>query len=328
MSRTRMRLSLLGILAAGILGMGLFAYARRGSDAGPLVLRAQRVERELPRAGRMRTLTQYQGRQVVSVLDAAYGSGGRHRLAYRTPPLDGVLCIANPPHLWRLDPGRDLLEEDGCPAPEVEQPDPDLLLANYDARLLGQGRVAGRRVNRVVMLRRHAPGIARRLWLDQETGLPLRTEEYGARGNLVASTEYLTVSFGPPQAALFARPEAPGVRVAFAKQEQSHAHGNSDDGPPRAALPRYVPTGYRQEHSRTFTCFCGCGQPALHTCYEDGLESLSLFECSHETEQMSNSAVSSFGQDNVASRVHQGHTFVAVGRVAPRELEQMLQSIP
>ena len=81
----------------------------------------------------------------------------------------------------------------------VTKPLVTLLAANYVAVLKGSGTVAGRAA-RVVELRRMNGQLAARFWLDDQTGLPLRREDYDTQSQLITEATFIQVSFGAVQA--------------------------------------------------------------------------------------------------------------------------------
>ena len=82
------------------------------------------------------------------------------------------------------------------------------LQAHYDVRLVGTDLVAGRRVQVLLLSPRDEWRYARRLWLDAASGLMLRADVLGARGEVLESSSFSAIEIG-------VRPQAETVRTAM-----------------------------------------------------------------------------------------------------------------
>jgi sigma-E factor negative regulatory protein RseB len=82
------------------------------------------------------------------------------------------------------------------------------LQAHYDVRLVGTDLVAGRRVQVLLLSPRDEWRYARRLWLDAASGLMLRADVLGARGEVLESSSFSAIEIG-------VRPQGENVRTAM-----------------------------------------------------------------------------------------------------------------
>lgn len=73
----------------------------------------------------------------------------------------------------------------------------DLLLGAYTVRLAGEAEVAGRNAD-VVEAFRGDGTVAARLWLDQETALPLRRESFAQDGYTLSASAFVDIVIGGP----------------------------------------------------------------------------------------------------------------------------------
>jgi sigma-E factor negative regulatory protein RseB len=88
--------------------------------------------------------------------------------------------------------------------------------AHYDVRLIGSDRVAGRSTQVLLLSPRDAFRFPQRLWVDAESGLMLRADVLGSRGDLLESTAFTDIEVGVrPQSAVVqaAMREVDGWRV-------------------------------------------------------------------------------------------------------------------
>lgn len=80
--------------------------------------------------------------------------------------------------------------------------------AHYETRQLGLDRVAGRLTHVLMLSPRDALRFAQRLWIDVESGLMLRADVLGGRGELLESTSFTDIEIG-------VRPRAAAVQAAM-----------------------------------------------------------------------------------------------------------------
>lgn len=82
------------------------------------------------------------------------------------------------------------------------------LRAHYEARLLGADLIAGRRAQVLLLSPRDEWRYAQRLWLDAASGLMLRADVLGPRGEVLESSSFSAIEIG-------VRPQAEAVRTAM-----------------------------------------------------------------------------------------------------------------
>lgn len=90
------------------------------------------------------------------------------------------------------------------------------LLESYEARWLGQDRVAGMEVDVVVFKPKDSMRYAQRLWAERGSGLLLRADVLGSRGEVLESSAFTELSFGsklPPDSVLGPMKRLDGYRV-------------------------------------------------------------------------------------------------------------------
>lgn len=159
--------------------------------------------------------------------------------------------------------------------PEAERA---LLLENYTLRIKGEDAVAGRRAWKVDLLPRTRGKPRQSLWIDQPTGLILRSRRYHADGALAGVSEFvhLRLPADVPED-LFNYEPPPDYRVEeHGLSPQFLALADLRDavasGPP---VPDALPGGFRFESAGTVSTR---GRNVVHLRYTDGLLSVSLFQ--------------------------------------------------
>lgn len=84
--------------------------------------------------------------------------------------------------------------------------------AHYDTRQLGLDRVAGRLTHVLLLTPRDTLRFGQRLWVDAESGLMLRADVLGGRGEVLESTSFTDIEIG-------VRPRAAAVQAAMRETE-------------------------------------------------------------------------------------------------------------
>ena len=145
--------------------------------------------------------------------------------------------------------------------------------ANYRLETLGRGRsVLGRPARIVAVVPRDAYRFGYRLWIDEETRMPVRTDLVDAQGNVLEQVLFTALSLGapPPESAL-----EPAVRpdgYAWVRQ----GRGGLPATEPVAWTFSRLPPGFRLSSSG-LQQLPGAERPVTHLVVSDGLASVSVF---------------------------------------------------
>lgn len=295
-----------------------------------ILFRIQAADGQVPHTGVLvTTLFQSDPPCSTKVLLACAGEQ-RTRVEYLSEPMRGLVVLEERGRTWRVDPGQGLiLVENPLALASGRQRRLALLLSNYLPRYLGRGRVAHRPTLRLALISRRTGWIARRLWADEPTGLPLRWDEYHPNGHLVMSTAYCQVRFGPPDLPLISPQTLPQAVQVVIHGAQPMAEPDLSRwlGIP-LAHPQYLPEGFVYEGSFLGECPQQGRQPVACLRYTDGLRTISVFQsCRMRTHVGEPEGVPLASGGMV--RIHRGGaTFVFVGDASEEELARMAQSLP
>jgi len=214
---------------AGWLAVILLLLAAQPGAAG---WRSGGPERPLPGAAAMlRTmlrapaLIDYEGTKVISTVRGrraetvtmleAYKRLGKLRLEFLSPEsVSGRLVVDDGASSWQYEPAMHLVVHGPSFVSGVGQPErADAILSGYGVRILGREEVIGRSTI-VVGLAAGRTGSHRQLWVDEVTGVPLRTEERDAGGEIIYVSYFSRIGYSlnlPPALFQFRRPA--GARV-------------------------------------------------------------------------------------------------------------------
>ncbi len=181
---------------------------------------------------------------------------------------------------------------------------PAALLDYYEAKLGGIERVAGRTCQVVTLEPRDGYRYAFNLWVDRQTGLPLKSRIVNSNGGVVSMFVFSEVQIGKaPDVQLF-RNDIAGKRIQKAHLDQPVEVGWSVTPPP----------GYErvQEAVRTLP---GKRAPVTHLVFSDGLSVLSLFVEPIEPQVQRLQGLSAEGAIGVYARQVDGYAVTTLGEV-------------
>lgn len=159
-----------------------------------------------------------------------------------------------------------------------------------------------------------------RLWIDEATGMPVRTELFDASGELVERLSFtrLEIRREVPDDHL-----QPGVDAADYQWVRQTAH------PPAGALAWQVsspPPGFRLSASAVKD-IVGVPSPVSQLVLSDGLASVSVFIHQPAAGQQPSQGSGRAGAASTFSGVVEGQQVTAVGEVPPQTLEAIVGSI-
>jgi len=181
---------------------------------------------------------------------------------------------------------------------------PASLLAYYDAKLGGNERVAGRPCQVMLLEPRDGYRYAYTLWLDRQTGLPLKSHIVNSNGNVVSMFVFSEIQIGKaPDAQLFHN-DLTGKSIQYASLEQSASAAWNVTPPPGFELV--------QEAVRALP---GKQTPVTHLVFSDGLSVLSMFVEPVNPQMQHMHGLSAEGAIGVYAREVDGYAVTTLGEV-------------
>ncbi|HOP80763.1 MAG TPA: sigma-E factor regulatory protein RseB domain-containing protein [Armatimonadota bacterium] len=234
---------------------GWIAFRPAAVDGTAELIRAYKAAQTLNYSGSVVTTINYCNNQLRSSSNVCC-DGTAERIEYTSGPLKGKIVAT------RRKTG------------DVSDATLDLMLENYSAKLTGRDNVAGRDVNVVELTPKHKGNPSKRLWIDSETGLVLRSEDYSFDGSLRTKTVFTKVSYSRQDNQ--AKGNTDVLPVQFVKKmdkpDVEKAVGV------KVSMPEYVPAGYVLDGISVHSCECSCSHKAAHIRYTNGINSISIFE--------------------------------------------------
>lgn len=181
---------------------------------------------------------------------------------------------------------------------------PVSLLDYYVAKLGGTERVAGRPCQVVTLEPSDGYRYAYNLWLDKQTGLPLKSRTVNSNGSVVSMFVFSEIQIGKaPDAPLF-RNDLAGKRIEKA----------SLDKPAEVVWNVTPPPGFEQVQEAVRS-LPGKRAPVTHLVFSDGLSVLSMFVEPVDPQAQRLQGLSAEGTIGVYAREVDGHTVTTLGEV-------------
>ncbi len=178
------------------------------------------------------------------------------------------------------------------------------LLEYYDAKLGGSERVAGQNCQILILEPRDGYRYAYNLWLDKQTGLPLKSRIINNNGGVVSMFVFSEIQIGKaPDARLFQN-DLKGKRIMKASYDKPADGGWSVSPPP----------GFErvQEVLRSLP---GKKMPVTHLVFSDGLSVLSMFIEPADPAEHGLHGLSAEGSIGIYAREVDGYSVTTLGEV-------------
>lgn len=306
-----------GWLAAGLVGLMLLSGMARADAALDWLNRAAAAAKQQNYSG----VYVYHHGEHVEVLRVLHRTDVTGELE-KVEVLDGTprkFLRVNNDVYCHLSDGKSVRLERNAPRrffPALLPAQPASLLEYYEAKLGGTERVAGRPCQVVTLEPRDGYRYSYNLWLDKQTGLPLKSRVVNSSGGVVSMFVFSEIQIGKvPDARLF-RNDLAGKRIQQA----------SLDKPAEVAWDVTPPPGFErvQEAMRSLP---GKQAPVTHLVFSDGLSVLSMFVEPVDPQMQNLRGLSAEGMIGIYAREVDGHTVTTLGEVPNMALIEIGNSV-
>ena len=199
----------------------------------------------------------------------------------------------------------------------------------YRLEALQNSRVLGRAARVIAVTPKDLYRFGYRLWLDETTAMPLKTQLFGAHGQVIEQILFARLDMPETIADSELTPAVHTEGMRWVRQGPSH-----DSASPALSAYRAseLPPGFRLTVSGAQT-LGGATVPATHLVYSDGLATVSVFvEAPPQAEkaappQPPMQGLARVGSGFAFSTVVQGHQVTAVGEVPAQTVEFIAHSV-
>lgn len=244
----------------------LASSAAYGITASDIVRKAQSASAHVSYRGTKEACIVTDGRPVCSVMHVTHMKPDKTRTQYSSPKLvAGVVVVQSGANTWKRAPRAKEWEQLHYAALAPPAGMIDVALANYNVRLIGSQKMAGRDAYVVMASPKRVGESVMRLWIDKHSYLTLRTQEENPPGRITSSSRFTSITLNPPNI-------SPSL---FAVKAKGGAASSACKMGFRVIKPRYLPKGYKlvgQTMGEVSSCAC------VHLQFSNGVNTLSLFE--------------------------------------------------
>jgi sigma-E factor negative regulatory protein RseB len=194
---------------------------------------------------------------------------------------------------------------------------------NYKLQKLASGRpLLGRSTQVIAVNPNDAYRFGYRLWIDQETALPLKTQLCDERGNVVEQVLFANITLPASIPLSAVRPQVDASGLQWVKQPAPTQASASIVQLWRAGK---VPPGFRLTATNT-QLMDGSKTPVAHLVYSDGLASVSVFIETKSADREQMNGLARVGSAFAFSTTVRGHQVTAVGEVPAQTVQLIAHS--
>jgi sigma-E factor negative regulatory protein RseB len=194
--------------------------------------------------------------------------------------------------------------------------------AEYDVSIVREDRVAGRQAIMLAIRPHDSFRYAHRIWLDEETSFPLKTEMVSVDGDLIEQIKFAEISIGDGISKDLLAPSMSLENFSWFSEARRYESAEIETTWQSTDLP----SGFRATSTTTTTTeqLPGADAPVTHIVYSDGMAMVSVFIAEAGDRQIARK--SSVGASNTFS-VRQGdYLITVVGEVPAATVERIATS--
>lgn len=234
------------------------------------------------------------------------------RTEFFTPTaLSGIIVIQNGPKFWKYYPRHDEWEESSIPIVIPAETIHQETLRNFDLHLVGTDTIAGRPTYIVFAVPHNRLDSARRVWIDKDCYLIIRSQMETPHGTVVNSSRFTNIEINPKDIPASAFKVTGKVRQARKTVEKHFS----------VIKPSYLPKGYKLVGISRMSVNGYC---SAHLQFSNGANVISLFQRKASKEAPLSPVKSKV--TNVLTWAHNGIRFILMGDVPVSELRKIAVS--
>lgn len=291
------------------------------SDAQSLLMRVKDAARTLNYDG---TFVYRNGEwmETVRIIHKAGPSGSRARMVALTGEAREVIRDDNRVTCILPDAEAVLVSKKSASIANFSVFNPSRSFANHYALKVADGeRVAGRATRRVTVMPMDEHRYGYRLFVDQQTGLLLRSELVTSDGQPLEQIIFTAISMPTQIDDALLEPSISGTGFTwYTSEAPARAEQRSEFS------VSWLPPGFEMADRQTDPAAAG-RMPVEHLVYTDGLTTVSVFIESLKKPGDALDGLSSMGAVNAYGLMLNGYQVTAVGEVPPATVENVARSV-
>jgi len=193
----------------------------------------------------------------------------------------------------------------------------------YEIKAAKSTRLLGRRAQLIVVNPKDQYRYGYRLWIEESTGMPLRTELCDGHGRVIEQVVFASIAWPThiPDSAF--KPDLSADSFRWLREESGPLAAG---GTPMLWTALKLPPGFRMS-VRAAQKMPGARDPVAHLVFTDGLASVSVFVESHTHVSHALSGSTQVGSSSAFTTVVDGHPVTAVGEVPPETVQLIANSM-
>ncbi|MCE5314294.1 MAG: MucB/RseB C-terminal domain-containing protein [Armatimonadota bacterium] len=284
------------------------------ANVDELLHKAEVADKHVSYRGTKNATFYFAGRQTSARFKVVHMMPDLTRTEYFSPEaLSGMIVIQDGARFWKYCPRQSVWEESACRLTMPLDAIYEKTLENYEIRLVGTDNVAGRTTYVIQALPRSRLDSARRVWIDKDCYLVMRSQVESPHGAIVNSSDFATIEINPGNIS----------KSAFAVKGKIRPACRARKGHCDVTKPKYLPKGYRLVGVSTLSADGCC---SAHMQFSNGANVISLFQRRASKNSPPTRVKSKITK--VLTWARHGVQFTLMGDVPMSELRKIADSTP
>jgi sigma-E factor negative regulatory protein RseB len=192
----------------------------------------------------------------------------------------------------------------------------------YEIRGGERERLLGRTTRVVALHPRDEYRYGYRLWIDEQTSMPLKTQLCDQSGQVIEQIVFSNIDLPERIPDSMFKPQMDASSYRWLRAERQVASA----APPALWEVMSLPPGFRMAN-RSAQAMPGSSEPVAHLVYTDGIASVSVFVEARKPNSAGAEGPARVGSSSAYSTVVDGHQITAVGEVPPSTVELIAKQV-
>jgi sigma-E factor negative regulatory protein RseB len=186
----------------------------------------------------------------------------------------------------------------------------------YEIRGGERERLLGRATRKISLQPRDQYRYGYRLWIDEETSMPLKTQLCAASGQVIEQIVFSAIDLPARIPDSMFKPQVDASSYTWLRPDRQLVSNNA----PALWEAMKLPAGFRMV-TRSAQALPGSSEPVEHMVFTDGVASVSVFVEPRKANTKPEEGPARVGSSSAFSTVVDGHQVTAVGEVPPTTVE-------
>ena len=186
----------------------------------------------------------------------------------------------------------------------------------YEIRGGERERLLGRTTRVVALQPRDEYRYGYRLWIDEQTSMPLKTQLCGASGEVLEQIVFSNIDLPERIPDSMFKPQVDASTYRWLRADRQLALNST----PALWEAMRLPAGFRMA-TRSVQALPGSSEPATHLVFTDGVASVSVFVEPRKPDTKGEEGPVRMGSSSAFTTVVDGHQITAVGEVPPNTVQ-------